>query len=109
LNIVDFLPISITSILLAVFLVMFTGVFTALAVQELTPKLADDWYVRFDWWWRIVLYMVIFVGPLVLIVGILLRFMAPSFAFVKTCQMGSSGRLVYGDAIRSFGPCQSPT
>ncbi|MEZ6135167.1 MAG: hypothetical protein R3C53_09680 [Pirellulaceae bacterium] len=83
-------PLPITSWLVALLLMMFTGVVTALAWQGLAPKLSDDWYWRFDWWWRIVLYMMIFVGPVALITAFVMRWTPLDVDYVKSVHWDSS-------------------
>ncbi len=53
--------------LFAVFLALLAGITFTLVFQQLAPKLPEDWFLRFDWLWRIAVYLLIFLVPLLLI------------------------------------------
>ena len=80
-------PCPIPVILISFFLLCFGLVGLELAWQQLAPKLADDWYMRFDWWWRILLYFAIFgaipLGIAALGMRMIRSTMAESFRFLK--------------------------
>lgn len=77
-------PVSINNLLVAILIGLFCLLFTVIIIANLAGMVSDDWYLRFDWWWRILVYLGLFLGTLLLVAGFPLIVALRQLSFVRS-------------------------